>query len=172
LNIFSLHKDPVICAQYHVDRHVVKMIIEYAQLLSTAHHKLGTCYTEGEIYRPISNPGHGACVWTCQASGNYEYVHALLMALLDEYTFRYGKIHKVRHDGMARRLATLPDNIKRGPMTGQILTMPDDCKGPGVISSYRRLYATHKQHLLRWTSRPMPPFLEQFGFVAETVNKK
>jgi hypothetical protein len=172
LNIFSLDKDPVVCAAYHVDRHVVKMIVEYAQLLSTAHHLRGTRYKEGEIYKKISNPGHGACVWTCQTSGNYQYVHRLLMAVLDEYTFRYGKIHKVRRDGMDQRLKRLPLNIERAPMTKQILTIPEDCKGPSVIASYRRTYANHKQHLLRWTSRPMPPFLEQFGFVAETVNKK
>lgn len=171
MNIFSLDKDPAVCAAYHVDRHVVKMIVEYAQLLSTAHHLLGTRYTEGEIYKKISNPGHGACVWTCQTSGNYQYVYRLMMAVLDEYTFRYEKIHKVRRDGMDVLLRKLPINIERGPMTKQILTIPDDCKGPSVIESYRRTYANHKQHLLRWTSRPMPPFLEQFGFVAETVNK-
>lgn len=37
MNIFYLHPDPSICAKYHVDKHCVKMIVEYAQLLSTAH---------------------------------------------------------------------------------------------------------------------------------------
>jgi hypothetical protein len=171
LNIFRLDWDPVKSAEYHVDKHVVKMIVEYAQLLSTAHHKLGTVYSDLEIYRSISNPGHGACVWTCQTSGNYKVVYKLMMAVLDEYTYRYDKIHKVRSDGMDVRLRKLPINIPIGPMTPQILTMPDDCKIGDAVSSYRRLYATHKQHLLRWTSRPMPEFLRDYGFL-ETVNMK
>ena len=40
MNIFYLHNDPQIAAQMHCDKHVVKMILEYAQLLSTAHHEL------------------------------------------------------------------------------------------------------------------------------------
>ena len=40
MNIFYLHKKPEISAQLHCDKHVVKMIIEYAQMLSTAHRML------------------------------------------------------------------------------------------------------------------------------------
>ena len=40
MNIFYLHKDPKVCAEQHLDKHVVKMLIEYAQLMSTAHRML------------------------------------------------------------------------------------------------------------------------------------
>jgi hypothetical protein len=40
MNIFALATDPVLAAQMHCDKHVVKMIVEYAQLLSTAHRVL------------------------------------------------------------------------------------------------------------------------------------
>ncbi len=44
MNIFYLSKDTKECSQMHVDKHCVKMILEYAQLLSTAHRVLdGTC---------------------------------------------------------------------------------------------------------------------------------
>jgi len=51
MNIFYLHNDPQVCAAYHCDKHVVKMILEYAQLLSTAHHELDgvpaiECYSQ------------------------------------------------------------------------------------------------------------------------------
>ena len=45
MNIFYLHKDPQQCARLHCDKHVVKMIIEYAQLLSTTHRVL-----DGELF--------------------------------------------------------------------------------------------------------------------------
>ena len=37
MNIFYLHEDPIQNIKWHVDKHVVKMATEYAQLLSTAH---------------------------------------------------------------------------------------------------------------------------------------
>lgn len=40
MNIFVLDRDPYIAAQMHCDKHVIKMICEYAQLLSTAHRQL------------------------------------------------------------------------------------------------------------------------------------
>ena len=40
MNIFYLHNDPKICAEMHNDKHCIKMILEYAQLLSTAHRVL------------------------------------------------------------------------------------------------------------------------------------
>jgi len=52
MNIFYLHKDPDICASYHCDKHVLKMIIEYAQLLSTAHRML-----DGVEEKVLSNSG-------------------------------------------------------------------------------------------------------------------
>lgn len=42
MNIFYLSRDPVLCAEMHCDKHVVKMILETAQLLSTAHWELGS----------------------------------------------------------------------------------------------------------------------------------
>ena len=40
MNIFYLNKDPKIAAMEHNDKHCVKMILEYAQMLSTAHREL------------------------------------------------------------------------------------------------------------------------------------
>jgi hypothetical protein len=45
MNIFYLDPNPKICAEMHVDKHVCKMVIEYAQLLSTTHRVL-----DGEMY--------------------------------------------------------------------------------------------------------------------------
>lgn len=37
MNIFYLERDPKIAAEFHCDKHVVKMIVESAQMLSSAH---------------------------------------------------------------------------------------------------------------------------------------
>ncbi len=40
MNIFVLDEDPVISAQMMCDKHIPKMIVEAAQMLSTAHRML------------------------------------------------------------------------------------------------------------------------------------
>ena len=52
MNIFYLHSEPDQCAKWHCDQHVTKMILEYAQLLSTAHR---VC--DGEEVQVLSNSG-------------------------------------------------------------------------------------------------------------------
>ena len=53
MNIFYLHSDPKTCASMHCDKHVVKMILETAQMLSTAHHELdGENVVEG-LYKSM-----------------------------------------------------------------------------------------------------------------------
>ena len=111
MNIFYLHEDPVRSAQLHCDKHVVKMIIEYAQMLSTAHRMLdGTQYIDQSSGRRIkrwrlANPymesflykashiNHPSAVWVRENAIQYQYMYDMFVALCDEYTYRYGKVH-------------------------------------------------------------------------------
>ena len=52
MNIFHLHKDPKICAEYHCDKHVVKMILETAQMLSTAINEHSMGIAQDRLYKP------------------------------------------------------------------------------------------------------------------------
>ena len=58
MNIFYLHKEPEVSARLHCDKHVVKMIIEYAQMLSTAHRMI-----DGEQYYDLSKNGRRIARW-------------------------------------------------------------------------------------------------------------
>ena len=111
MNIFYLHPEPRTCAEMHVDKHVVKMIIEYAQLLSTAHRILdGEEYIDASSGRRIkrwrladdameqnlykaSHINHPSAVWVRQSNNNYTWLFCLFTELLQEYTYRYGKHH-------------------------------------------------------------------------------
>ena len=54
MNIFYLSHNTQECAEMHVDKHVVKMILEYSQLLSTAHRVLdGVEYIDNSSGRKI-----------------------------------------------------------------------------------------------------------------------
>jgi hypothetical protein len=81
MNIFVLDYDTEKCAQYHCDKHVVKMILESAQLLSSAHQYHG--YQEG-YKMSKGHMNHPCSIW----------VFNLAQDLGFEYTYRYGKQHK------------------------------------------------------------------------------
>ena len=126
MNIFFLNSDPIHCAQEHVDKHVVKMTLEYGQLMSTAHRVLdGTPYygktvNNRNILRfllpderePIiwkaSHYNHPSGIWVRQSSSHYYWLFSLWIAMLSEYTFRYGKQHKAER--MKDWFVKLPSN--------------------------------------------------------------
>ena len=93
MNIFYLHKDPETCAQMHCDQHCVKMILEYAQMLSTAHRVYGS---EDERLYKVAHLNHPSTVWVRSHLNNYLFTRNLFLYLSVEYTNRYGKIHKTQ----------------------------------------------------------------------------
>lgn len=156
MNIFILSLDPRECAEWHVDRHVVKMILEYCQLLCTAHWVLDPDDSHDSLYRK-THVNHPCAKWVRESIHNYMWLVRLLECLLDEYTFRYGKIH-----ASARLLETLripPDNIPLRPMTPFALAMGDEYKVGNALESYREYYRHGKTHLHSWKKRTPPNFL-------------
>jgi hypothetical protein len=173
MNIFYLDHDVVICAQYHNDKHVVKMIIEYAQLMSTAHRVL-----DGEEYydktangRKIkrwrlnddrevklmkaSHINHPSAVWVRQSKDNYVWLYQMWACLLREYTFRYEKNHACAR--LIATLAEIPHNLQDKPFTEPTPAMPDEVKVSGnSLASYRNYYINNKTHLASWKKRSTP----------------
>lgn len=112
MNLFYLDKDPVEAAKMQCDRHVVKMIVESAQMLSTAHRMLdGNLITtktktgrkgrhyelpdarEQLLYKAV-HYHHPCTVWTMKSNNNYNWHWVHFAALCDEYTYRYGRSTK------------------------------------------------------------------------------
>ena len=101
MNIFYLDNDPVRAAKAHCDMHVVKMILEYAQLLSTAHRLLdgkliGKKYEldrYNDVIYKATHRNHPSAVWARSNSVHYEWLYSLFIACCNEYTERYGKVH-------------------------------------------------------------------------------
>lgn len=147
MNIFVLDLDPVLAAKYHNDKHTVKMVLEYAQLLSTAHRLLDE-YEGDDMYK-ATHKNHPSAVWTRETSQNYKWVYDLFCYTCDEYTRRYGKVH-LTDKKLRDRLSFLPKNINYGEKTQFALAMPDDCKSDDPVQSYRNYYMTHKRDLAQW----------------------
>ena len=156
MNIFYLDRDVKLAAQYHTDKHVVKMILEYAQLLSTAHHELDDD-VDSRLYKP-THKNHPSAKFTRANIGNYTYVYNLWTALCDEYTYRYGKVH-LSDSKLRRLLINPPMNIHIGDFSRVPQAMPDKYKCYDSIIAYRNYYRNDKKHLHKWKNRNVPPFI-------------
>jgi hypothetical protein len=151
MNIFFLDRDPIVASQYHCDKHVVKMILETAQLLSTAHHVLGTKHPE-LIYKQ-THTNHPCGTWVRQSSGNYLWTHALLGALCTEYTLRYGRVHATQSKGIVDALKLAPDTIKVSDFSEPPQCMPDVFKAGDSVTAYRNYYRNGKKHMTTWKTK-------------------
>ena len=114
MNIFFLSINPEVCAIMHCDKHVRKMILEYAQMLCTAHHVCGR-YKNPKLYK-ISFKNNPCTVWARTSSGNYLYLYILFINLCKEYTRRFGKIHATETQ-LEYCLSFIPIYIPNGNIT-------------------------------------------------------
>jgi hypothetical protein len=152
MNIFVLDTDLEQCARYHVDRHVVKMLLEYTQLLSTAVASTGV----DTRYKP-THVNHPCAIWVRESLENWRWLRDLTCFLHDEYQFRYGnKIHK---SFLAMLELPEPDLIDVG-LTPFAQAMPDQYRSNNPVKAYREYYRHDKTHLFQWTGRPRPEWLK------------
>lgn len=156
MNIFVLSRDPILSAQMQCDKHVVKMILESAQMLSTAHRLLDGA---GDPYYKPTHINHPCTKWTRATSGNYMWHYKHWVALCNEYTYRYGKTH-LSDKKLRLRLRNLPKNIKAGGLTAFKKCMPDDYKNGDIVTSYRFFYA-NKPFQMEWTKRTRPEWVNR-----------
>lgn len=152
------------------------MILEYAQLLSTAHRIIdGTLverlsekgrkqkryvlpdFRETELYA-ATHANHPSAIWVRQSDKNYMWLAELLEELCAEYTYRYGKVHKVQRDGLMQTLKNnFPSEFPNTVFTEPTPAMPDYCKVPNnSIASYRNYYIQEKGRMAVWKARPVP----------------
>ena len=165
MNIFVTDPDPVISAQTLCDKHVVKMVLESAQMLSTAWREpndlrsseFSSKYAdEHELYK-TAHPNHPCSIWVRQARENYKWLYRHFVALCDEYTHSYGKSHasaSLKGPLMWRpfRPSALLDAIEEP--YGFVLAMPDEYKSEDIFSSYQNYLMNEKQHFAKWEKDP------------------
>jgi hypothetical protein len=153
MNIFVLDTDPNIASKYHNDKHVIKMIVESAQLLCTAHWQ---CSSSAPYKSTHKN--HPCSIWVRTSLSNYKWLCNLAKSLCEEYTFRYGKKHKTE-SVIDYCIDNLPDISDNG-LTEFALAMPDEYKiNSNAVDCYRTYYKFGKSHLLKYTKRQIPNFL-------------
>jgi len=141
MNIFYLHKDPAKAASYFYDKHKVKMILESAQMLCTAHHHYGN--GDNVPYKK-AHYNHPSTIWCRQNSSQYMWLYDHMIALGKEYTKRYNKTH-LTIIKCKDVLKQLPPAIPDSTFTEPPQCMPDHHKVPDCsITAYWNYYEQDK----------------------------
>ena len=159
MNIFFLDWDVEKNAQYHCDKHVVKMILETAQLLCGVHHVAvhDTAHDTAHVPYKLSHKNHPCSIWARDSMSNYLYLCEIGLALCEEYTYRYGKRHKSQ-EVIEWCLMNKPQ-IQDIGFTTPPKAMPDEYKTEDVIESYRKYYLGAKKTFLTWKERKVPEWV-------------
>ena len=182
MNIFILDRNPYEAALQMCDKHVVKMVTETAQLLSTCHRLLdGEMYLdrtkagrrikrwrlddnrEHKLYK-ASHINHPCNIWLRENTSNYEWTYNHFIALCNVYKQRYGRTHKADTDFRDYLIAP-PNNLKVGSLTEFPQAMPNECKQKDVVLAYRSYYNKYKSDIAKWKSGLIPEW-----FVMENKN--
>lgn len=177
MNIFYIDHDPVQAAQWMVDKHVVKMILESAQLLSTAHRVLdghefqGKSKTGRKVRRWVlddsrdavvytaTHINHPSAIWCRESVENYNWLVDHFFALMQEYTYRYNKTHKCFGD-LSYMLQSPPNNLKEWDWTPMPSAMADEYKiSDDPLTNYRNYYKIGKSNMHKWTNRKPPEWI-------------
>ena len=177
MNIFYVDRSPYRAAECLVDKHVVKMILETAQILSTTHRLvLGKEHVTtndkgrkvkrwimddvvlGENLYSATHVNHPSVKWARENSSHYFWLLEHFTGLLGEYEYRYGKQHACK-----KMYRYLNHNPLAGPYTlwnDPPLAMPDEYKiSADHLECYRQYYRVGKKHLHQWTKRSPPDWI-------------
>lgn len=150
MNIFFLDSDPKKCAKYHNDKHVVKMILETAQLLCGVHWTLSK-----EAPYKLSHKNHPCSIWVRSSLENYLWLCELGLELCQEFEYRYEKTHKSK-PVIEWCLINKP-NIPDIPFEEPPQAMPEQYKVIGnSTKAYRNYYVGEKSHFCKWKNRNTP----------------
>lgn len=157
MNIFILDANPFSIPPMMLDKHAVKMVLETAQMLCTAHRVLDSVdEIKGIPLYKAAHVNHPCSIWARENITNYRWLHSHFMALCMEYTHRYGKTHLCASKFLYA-LSNPPINIPLGKLTPFAQAMPDYCKSSCAINSYRKYYCMEKSSLpQKWTNRKPP----------------
>ena len=161
MNIFFLDKTPEGSAEMLCDKHVPKMLLESAQMLSTAvqRHTGGLAFLYKSAY-----PKHPMTIWVGTTKANFKWALDNALWINNEYEYRFKKNHKsyrvIKNIIDFELMAHIPD----GDMTTPPQCMPDEYKlrSDLYVSAYRDYYKGEKEYFAKWEKgRSQPEWWNQ-----------
>jgi hypothetical protein len=175
MNIFVLDTDTQKCAEYHCNKHLVKMITEHNQILGSIAYTARGRHRKSEITsdfiegtfkgfprsldgKPhpygIGYKNHPCTQWAAKTLDNYRWLCDLTMQMCYEYTRRYGRKHA--GEEICRWYGTNHPELPIIGMTPFALAMPESCKGPDAVKAYRKYYKEYKAAFAKWPEGKTP----------------
>lgn len=152
MNIFVLDSDPQVAASYLCNKHVVKMVTETAQLLST-------CYPRGVIRYKHTHVNHPCAAWARASLANFRWLLAHGLWIAEEYAVRYGRDHASAEviESCLGQDPAIPDvgltpfaRAIKEPWKAQTSSLP-------IVEAYRAYYVGDKARFARWAPHARPP---------------
>lgn len=173
MNIFVLDNDPATAARMMCDKHVIKMILESCQLMSTAHHVLDgeplevnnknrkyktyVCTNKNICKATMIN--HPCTIWVRESRSNYIWLWKHTYGLCKEYTRRYNKIHAME-SMLLHELDAPPVNISKGKLTPFAQAMPEQYYHENAVVAYRQYYINEKVRFAKWKNTEEPEWFK------------
>ncbi|WP_237342885.1 pyrimidine dimer DNA glycosylase/endonuclease V [Wolbachia endosymbiont of Folsomia candida] len=178
MNIFILHEDPVIAAQMLCDKHVVKMVLETAQLLSSV---FSVALEEQDSFVSITNKNvsapyrlthknHPCSIWARESKGNFDWLIRYGKELCKEYTYRYKKEHK------SEEVIDWCDSNKNllifqsADMKDFTQALPDQYKCSDAVEAYKKYYLQEKMGFAKWEKGREAPSWVTENFTTSLCN--
>ena len=153
MNIFFLDETPKFSAQYLCDKHIPKMLLESAQMLSTAVRKYEEETNSTPLAEPIyksAYPNHPMTKWVCETKDNFDWTLDNALAIYDEYKLRFNKIHKSYKVLKNIIDFELNPHIPEGDFTEPPQCMPDEYRDKDYVTAYRKYYRGAKKYFAKW----------------------
>ena len=153
MNLFFLSLLQSECAEYMIDKHVHKILLEAVQMLCTAIHVLTeTC--DPNLYK-MAHKNHPVSIWCRTSRENFQWTLDLIEELHKEwrYRHRHEKIHK---SYLVAKQLKMPSAFPEEGLTPFAVCMPDEYKTDDAVESYRNYYRGDKAKLATWKRRRVP----------------
>ena len=175
MNIFILDTDPVLCAKYHCNKHLVKMITEHNQILGSIAYFARGVNKKSEITSAfiektfkgfprkvngnilpygIGYKNHPCTRWAAMSISNYQWLCTLNLYMCKEYTKRYGRKHA--GEDITNWYASNQPKLPSLGLTTFAQAMPEDCKNDNTVEAYRTYYIKHKAGFAKWPADSLP----------------
>lgn len=139
MNIFILDESPYLSAKYHCDKHVPKMILESAQMLSTV--------LDGP-YKP-THKNHPCTKWVAESWSNAMWLWQLTKYLNEEYKHRFNHMKDHKSWVAIKDLdLVMPTMLPDEPLTPFAQAMPEEYKNDDAVQAYRDYY--HSKPFATW----------------------
>ena len=153
MNIFYLDPDPEIAAAYHCDKHVVCMIKETVQMMSTAHRVLdGDEWADSVGLVKSTHINHPSTIWVRSSVDHYHWMLQLLQHLCDQKLNASAHTHTPSSSTRClSSLTTLTMLASQPPAC-----MPDEYKADCSVQSYHNFYIGAKSHFAKWAHTEVP----------------